>query len=322
MYFPPRYIVTTWQFASGEVVPHCFSIRAIASARFVAATVGVLPAGTARGDFRRDVGDLLQLVGRHPLADALVFPPRRVEAVAQQVLTGLRGGLHAGAGAVVVRHDEAVGRHERRRAAGNAEGAEPDVIEPLRRGLEPVALAPVVERRLVEGPHLPGLEPRILGLGLCRRRGQRAGQQQREGGQDRQVASEHERLHGELRGRKTTLRPKREKIWLPRAQSMRRDTRHREGGAQSASSRSSPRTGRQGRSSYAASPSRVKGSLSRTRAARRPGPRPAGGGGAPRRSAARTARRPAGGPPPPAREGRPGAAPGAGGSRPAAGDTG
>ena len=47
MYLPPRYMVTTWQAASGAVFPQVASTLPMASARFAAATVGVLPAGTA-----------------------------------------------------------------------------------------------------------------------------------------------------------------------------------------------------------------------------------------------------------------------------------
>src|SRR2546427_6922945 len=67
--------------------------------------------------------------------------------------------LFRSARAVVVRQDEPVRGDERGRAVGReAERAEPGARQPGRVGPEGVGLLEVVERRVVEGPHLPGIE--------------------------------------------------------------------------------------------------------------------------------------------------------------------
>ena len=47
LYWPPRYIGTTWHCASGAVAPHCCSILRMASRRSAASRLGSLPADTA-----------------------------------------------------------------------------------------------------------------------------------------------------------------------------------------------------------------------------------------------------------------------------------
>ena len=58
---------------------------------------------------------------------------------------------------VLVGEDQSVSRNERSgtaaRALAQPRGGQPRVIEPFARGLEPVPLLPVLERRIVEGPH-------------------------------------------------------------------------------------------------------------------------------------------------------------------------
>ena len=142
----------------------------------------------------RDVADLDQLVHAEVRADALVGAGRRVEAVGEEVLAGLRHGVGAAAGAVMVRHDQPVGRHERGRAARNADRRQAGVVEPALRRVEVVTLGPVVEGRRVERPHLAGLEAGVLGRGrgLLRAAGGRDEESERQGGQRAACSESHE----------------------------------------------------------------------------------------------------------------------------------
>src|SRR5690606_19608320 len=110
--------------------------------------------GHCRPDALRDILDLDELVEEQAGTDELVRSRGRVEALGQVV--PLRGGdrLDAVAGAVVVGRDQPVRRDEGGGAdLAVADGGEPHLLEPGRGGIEAVALAPVLERRVLERPH-------------------------------------------------------------------------------------------------------------------------------------------------------------------------
>ncbi len=133
------------------------------------------------------IGDLLdgdQLVEKQAGTAGLVLARAGVEAVGVVVLPFGRHVSDAAPGAVVIGHHQPVRRDERGRAAAAvAQRGEPHVLEPLGRGAEVVALAQVVERRVIERPHLAqpgrfdGLHAAEQGrrLGFRRSRGGRFG---------------------------------------------------------------------------------------------------------------------------------------------------
>ena len=133
--------------------------------------------GLSRRPRRRDLGrhvaqahQLIHVQVRHA---PLVLRPLGVEAVREEVLPRSRHRARALARAVVIRHHEPGARDERGRAVGEPQGRDPDPLEPLGRRRERVLLAEVVERWVLERPHLAGVEAPRLHRGVDGRRGRR-----------------------------------------------------------------------------------------------------------------------------------------------------
>ena len=102
-----------------------------------------------------DVSDFGELVELHPGAARLVRLLLGEEAVSVEIFfREAREVLDALASAVVVRHHEAVRRHDRgRAAAGNPHRRESQMIEPVLRRLEAVLRLHLGRRKVVERPH-------------------------------------------------------------------------------------------------------------------------------------------------------------------------
>ena len=110
-------------------------------------------------DLFGDVSDLHEHIGEELLAHlALLLQGGGVESVGEEILPLLARRGDVLPGAVVVRHDEAVGRDEGRRTARDPNRAQTSPIEPLHTGLEAVGHPQVVRRGVIEGPHLPVVE--------------------------------------------------------------------------------------------------------------------------------------------------------------------
>ena len=126
-----------------------------------------------------DVGDPGQLVQLDLGALHFLVERRRVEALLHEVLL-LRGELlDAAVRAMVVGHHQALGRHERSRAAsGQPHGGELRLAEPLRLRAEAVLLRHLRAGEVVERPHA------LVGV---RGQGERGGKQ--EGGKSVHVGS-------------------------------------------------------------------------------------------------------------------------------------
>ena len=99
--------------------------------------------------------ELIHIQVGHP---PLVFRALRVEPSGEEVFPGPRNRGCRLARTMVIGHYEAARRHERRRAIGKPQRREPQPLQPLRRRREPVFLPEVVERRVLERPHLSGVE--------------------------------------------------------------------------------------------------------------------------------------------------------------------
>ena len=143
------------------------------------------------------------MVGPHARAALLLGHAGGHEA--RLLVAGVRRGhgRDAGTGAVVVRHHQAVGRHEGRRAAGDPHRREAHVVEPTLVRPKAVCLLPVVERWRVEGPHRTEFLDESARRGL-RSHGCRSGGEHQEGekgkGEERRSAARRLRLHGFDRG--------------------------------------------------------------------------------------------------------------------------
>ncbi len=155
--------------------------------------LGVGLGGLERGvDLVRHVFDGDELVGIVAGDGPFLRERGGDEAVVQQVLAGPTHLRDPPTHAVVVGDHQPVGGDERGRAAGDAEGAHPRPLEPGVVRVEIVRLGQVVERGILERPHLavvvrPGL--RRVGVGHRLGAGNVQGRRQEEQ-EDEQLAGE------------------------------------------------------------------------------------------------------------------------------------
>ena len=137
-------------------------------------------------DCAADVRDRKQLLDEEPGNASLLGLGRGVEPGRVEVLSGSHHRPRVLARAVVVREDEPARRDERRRAVGGeAQRTEPRADEPGRIGPKAVGFPEVVERRVVERPHLPCVEPTGLHPRGIERRHSGAGSRRRRGAESR-----------------------------------------------------------------------------------------------------------------------------------------
>ena len=120
-YWPPRKKRDTWQRSSGrsfsQAATSCFSRFSISSLRAIGSLIASRPSRIVRGDVRERLRD------HHVLRRAgglLVGVRLREEAVLDEVVLRRRVELQRALRAVMVRDDEALGRHERRRCSRRA----------------------------------------------------------------------------------------------------------------------------------------------------------------------------------------------------------
>jgi GGDEF domain-containing protein/CheY-like chemotaxis protein len=108
----------------------------------------------AREDRFRHVLHMDELARASARDRQLVFQRAGDVAVQPQVLALVLHAREIAAHDVVVRQDETVGRDERGRAAAVSQSGQLRLLQPLRRDLDAVDLLDVLERRLLEQPHL------------------------------------------------------------------------------------------------------------------------------------------------------------------------
>ncbi len=134
--------------------------------------------GVHRGvDLRGDVLRGQQLVGVRPRDGPLLVQRRCVEPVVEEAFARARDGGDRAARAMVVGHHQPVGRHEGRRAAGDAERGHARALEPLRRRVEAVCGREIRRRGVLERPHLAEVEaPGAKGVGGLGGAGEREGE--------------------------------------------------------------------------------------------------------------------------------------------------
>ncbi len=107
------------------------------------------------------IGDVLRgdelvhvVVGDWPL----LFEGGRIEAIVEKGLSVPGHLTHRTSSAVMIGHDQPVGRDESGRTTWNPKGGQPCAVEPGLVGLKTIGFGEVIHGGVLEGPHLPHVE--------------------------------------------------------------------------------------------------------------------------------------------------------------------